>query len=82
MDKALKVFKDMSFWVLGEVAFALCVLVISEAIIIIMPETTDAWQIANFMSPIARRLFVAGGCVCAAAFGIYLLLAFVDKMTK
>lgn len=82
MKKALKIFEDLSFWVLGEVAFALCVWVICLAIIKIMPETTDAWQIASFMSPIARRLFIAGGCVCAAAFGIYLLLAFVDKMTK
>lgn len=82
MDKALKVFKDMSFWVLGEVAFALCVWVICLAIIKIMPETTDAWQIANFMSPIARRLFIAGGCVCFASFGIYLLLIVVDETTK
>lgn len=82
MDKALKILGDMLLWAFGEGAIAFCVRAICEAIILFMPETTKAWGIASFISPIAFWLGVAGGCVCAAAFGIYLLLAFVDKMTK
>ena len=82
MKKALKIFERLPMWAFGEGAIAFCVCAICEAIIKIMPETTKVWGIANFLSPIAFWLGVAGGCVCFVSPFIHSLLIAVDETTK